>query len=253
MTPELEPGTGRIPFGRLLRAETRKLFDTRSSMIMTGLMAVLALALVAGRAVVQTGPPKLFTLAGSAAIALGILLPVLAVLTVTAEWSHRTALTTFALEPRRARLLAAKCLPALGTAVVACLFALVAAVPATAVAAAARGVEASWYVAPQTVLGWIAVMVLMTAQGLAMGLLLLNAPAAIVICMAGTALWSFVAQLGGAGETLAAWLDLNATTNPLMGGAWTWEAAARLTTSVLAWIVIPGGLGVLRVVRKDVS
>ncbi|MEV4011538.1 hypothetical protein AB0J35_13635 [Nonomuraea angiospora] len=253
MTRELETGTGRIPFGRLLRAETRKLFDTRSSMITTGVLAVLAVALVTGRAVVLTGPPKLFTLAGSAAIALGILLPVLAVLTVTSEWSHRTALTTFTLEPRRARVLAAKCLPALGAAVVACLFALVAAVPATAVAAAVRGVEASWYVAPQTVLGWIAVMVLMTAQGLAMGLLLLNAPAAIVICMTGTALWSFVAQLGGAGETLAAWLDLNATTNPLMGGAWAWETAARLATSVLAWIVIPGGLGVLRVVRKDVS
>ncbi|MFI7222082.1 hypothetical protein ACIBO5_02585 [Nonomuraea angiospora] len=253
LTPELEPGTGHIPFGRLLRVETRKLFDTRSSMIMTGLMAVLALALVAGRAVVLTEPPKLFTLAGSAAIALGILLPVLAVLTVTAEWSHRTALTTFALEPRRARILAAKCLPALGTAVVACLFALVAAVPATAVAAAVRGVEPSWNVAPQTVLGWITVMVLMTAQGLAMGLLLLNAPAAIVICMAGTALWSFVAQLGEPGETLAAWLDLNATTNPLMGGTWTWEAAARLATSVLAWIVIPGALGFLRVVRKDVN
>ncbi|MFF4616404.1 hypothetical protein [Nonomuraea jabiensis] len=253
MTREPEPGTGRIPFGRLLRAETRKLFDTRSSMIMTGTLAVLAIALVAGRAVVLTGPPKLFTLAGSAAIALGILLPVLAVLTVTAEWSHRTALTTFALEPRRARVLVAKCLPALGASVVACLLALVAAVPATAVAAAVRDVDASWHVAPQTVLGWIAVMLLMTAQGLAMGLLLLNAPAAIVICLAGTALWSFVAQLGGAGETLAAWLDLNATTSPLMGGAWTWEAAARLATSVLAWIVIPGGLGVLRVVRKDLS
>ncbi|WP_431926449.1 hypothetical protein [Nonomuraea jabiensis] len=112
---------------------------------------------------------------------------------------------------------------------------------------------ASWHVDPQTVLGWIAVMVLMTAQGLAMGLLLLNAPAAIVICLAGTALWSFVAQLCRAGETPAAWLDLNTTTGPLMGGAWTWEAAARLATSVLAWIVVPGGLGVLRVVRRDVS
>ncbi|MBB5777634.1 hypothetical protein [Nonomuraea jabiensis] len=74
-----------------------------------------------------------------------------------------------------------------------------------------------------------------------------------MICLAGTALWSFVAQLGGAGETLAAWLDLNTTTGPLMAGAWTWEAAAHLATSVLAWIVIPGGLGILRVVRKDVS
>ncbi|MEV3987037.1 hypothetical protein [Nonomuraea sp. NPDC049758] len=242
-----------VPFGRLLRVETRKLFDTRSSMIITAVMAVLAVAMVVGRATVLTGPPKLFTLAGSAAVPLGILLPVLAVLTMTGEWSHRTALTTFALEPRRARVVAAKCLPALGMTVVACLFALVAAVPATAVTAAVRGVDPSWHVAPGTVAGWIAVMVLLTAQGLATGLLLLNAPAAIVVCMAGTALWSFVAQLGEAGKTLAAWLDLNTTTGPLLGDGWTWDSGARLTTSVLAWIIVPGGLGILRVVRKDVT
>ncbi len=37
----------------------------------------------------------------------------LGILTVTGEWSHRTALTTFTLEPRRSRVLLAKCLPPL--------------------------------------------------------------------------------------------------------------------------------------------
>lgn len=243
----------RIAFRRLLVAETRKLFDTRSSMIMTGILVVLAFALIIGRGVTMSEPPKLFTLAGTAAIPFGILLPVLGILTVTGEWSHRTALTTFALEPRRARVLAAKCLPPLGAAVVSCLFALLIAVPVTAVTAAARGVEATWSITPQSLMGWVAVMALTTAQGLAMGLLLLNAPAAIVIFMAGPPLWGFVRQLGAAGETLADWLDVNTTTNPLMDGDWNWVAFARLATSVAVWVAIPLALGALRVTRKDIG
>ena len=39
---------------------------------------------------------------------IGILLPVLGILTVTSEWSQRTALTTFALVPARSRVVGAK-------------------------------------------------------------------------------------------------------------------------------------------------
>ncbi|MFC7586402.1 hypothetical protein ACFQYP_23650 [Nonomuraea antimicrobica] len=190
----------RIPFGRLVRVETRKMLDTRTSVIMTGTLILLALALVAGRGI-ATGPANLFTLAGTAAIALGVLLPVLGILTVTGEWSHRTALTTFALEPRRGRVLVAKCVPVLAAAVVACLLALLVAVPVTAVAAAVHGVEATWRLEPGAVLGWIATMVILTAQGLAMGMLLLNAPAAIVISLVNPMAWGFVGQLGGAGSS----------------------------------------------------
>ncbi|MFD0473812.1 hypothetical protein ACFQ0B_40345 [Nonomuraea thailandensis] len=69
-------------------------------MIMSGVLAAVALALVAGRGLFA-GPADLYTLANTAAIAMGVLLPVLGILTVTGEWSHRTALTTFTLEPRR--------------------------------------------------------------------------------------------------------------------------------------------------------
>ena len=49
----------------------------------------------------------------------GILLPVLGVMSVTSEWSQRTAMVTFALEPSRGRVIAAKYVSALVIAVVA--------------------------------------------------------------------------------------------------------------------------------------
>jgi ABC-2 type transport system permease protein len=85
------------------------------------------------------------------------------------------------------------------------------------------------------------------------GLLLLNAPAAMVICLSNTALWGAVGRLGATGKGVAEWCDLNTTTGPLMTGDMTGGDAARLTTSVACWIVIPMALGAVRVIRKDVT
>ncbi|MEV4076935.1 ABC transporter permease [Nonomuraea fuscirosea] len=245
------PTTYRLPFGRLLRVEARKLLDTRTSMIMMGVLIGVAVALVVGRALAG-GPTDLFTLAGTAGIASGTLLPVLGILSLTGEWSHRTALTTFTLEPRRGRVLAAKCLPVLAAAVAGCLLALLVAVPTTALTAAAQGGQVAWELDPGQVLGWIATTVLSTAQGLALGLLLLNAPAAIVIYLVNPMLWSFVGQLGPVGESAGEWLDPNRTISVLMSSDLTGGDAARLAVSVVLWIVIPAGVGVLRVLRREV-
>ncbi|MGW3349126.1 hypothetical protein ACWDA3_38000 [Nonomuraea rubra] len=244
--------THRIPFGTLLRVETRKLLDTRTSVIMTGVLAAAALALVAGRGLF-TGTADLYTLANTAGIAMGVLLPVLGILTVTGEWSHRTALTTFTLEPRRGRVLAAQCLPVLAAAVLACLAALLVAVPMTALSAAVRGVEATWGLDMARLLGWTATTVLSAAEGLAMGMLLMNAPAAIVIYLVTPMVWSFVTRLGPVGATLAEWLDLNTASNALMDGSMGAGDAARLAAAVAVWVVIPMAVGVLRVLRKDVQ
>ncbi|GAA3475254.1 ABC transporter permease [Nonomuraea roseola] len=238
------------PFRRLLWAETRKLFDTRSGKIMTAVLIALTLASIVGRGL--SSGPRLDVLATTAGIGYGTLLPVLGILSVTGEWSHRTVLTTFALEPRRRRVLVAKCLPPLITAVVASLFAMLVAVPVTAVVADVQDVPAVWDADPLALLGWAVTGVLVVAQGLAMGMLLLNAPAAIVICLAAPMLWSAVGRSGPTGSFLAEWFDLGATTGPLMDGALTGGDAIRLAVSVLLWIVAPMAAGVLRVVRKEV-
>ncbi|NUO99514.1 MAG: ABC transporter permease [Nonomuraea sp.] len=240
-----------VPFRTLLLVEARKLVDTRSGRAVAAVMIALSVAAVAGRATVTE--PRLVTLAGTAGIGYGPLLTVLAILTMTTEWSHRTALTTFALEPRRVRVLAAKCLPPLVMAMAAPLAALLVAVPVTAVAASVRGVPAVWEVAPSALLGTVVTTALLAAQALAMGLLLLNAPAAIVICLSNTLIWSTVALLGDAGAALAAWLDLNHTTDPLVNGRLTGGDAVRLAVSVTVWILAPMAAGAVRVIRKEVG
>lgn len=240
-----------IPFRRLLSVETRKLFDTRSGMILTAILIILTLAFIIGRSGLVG--PQLTTLIRTAAIGYGTLLPVLAILSVTSEWTHRTALTTFTLEPRRWRVMAAKCLPPVFTAVAASVFAMLVAVGVTAAVARVQGVPAAWEVAPLALLGWTATNVLVVAMGLAVGMLLLNAPAAIVICMSTTMLWSVVSRIGTTGEVLAEWLDLTTTAVPLAAGDMSGGDAARLAVSTIVWIVIPMTIGVVRVIRKEVN
>ncbi|MDP9849568.1 hypothetical protein [Streptosporangium lutulentum] len=240
-----------IPFRRLLAVEARKLFDTRNGKIIFAIMIVLTLASVIGRGVASG--PHLHTLIGTAGIGFGTLLPVLGILTVTGEWSHRTALTTFALEPRRLRVPAAKCLSLLITTVAACLFAILVAIPVTAVVSGVQDVPATWEVEPLALLGWIATGVLVVAEGLALGMLLLNAPAAIVILLVTPVVWSAVSGLGATGKALAGWLDLNTTANPLMAGDMTGGDAARLAVSAIVWIVVPMTAGAVRVIRKEVN
>ncbi|MGC5011186.1 ABC transporter permease [Streptosporangium sp. DT93] len=241
----------RIPFRRLLGVEARKLVDTRSGKIMTALMVALIPVSVTARGFVTD--PDLYTLAGTAGIGLAILLPVLGILTVTGEWSHRTALVTFALEPRRSRVLAAKCLPPLIVAALASPFSLLVAVPVTAVVAGVRDLPATWEVAPTALLGWMTTNVLVVAAGLALGMLLLNGPAAIVICLAMPMAWSLVGELGSTGRLLADWLDVNRAASPLVDGHLTGGDAARLATSALVWIVVPAIAGTVRVGRKEIT
>ncbi|MEU4538204.1 ABC transporter permease [Streptosporangium sp. NPDC023825] len=240
-----------IPFRRLLSVEARKLFDTRSGKILTVCLVILVLAAVIGRGVASG--PRLQELIGAAGIGIGTLLPILAILTVTGEWSHRTALTTFALEPRRGRVLAAKCLPPLVMALAAPLLALLVAVPVTAVLAGVQDTPATWEIAPLALLGWTVTNVLVVAAALALSMLLLNAPAAIVIYLLAPILWSAVGGLGTTGRALADWLNLNNTVVPLSAGDMTGGDAARLAVSVLLWIVVPMAAGVVRVIRKEVS
>ena len=240
-----------MPFPRLLAIEARKLFDTRSAMVITAILLALAVAAIAGRAAYLG--PDLQRLIWTAGISYGTLLPVLGILAVTGEWSHRTTLTTFALEPRRWRVIVAKTVPPMAATVVACLFAVLVALPATAVTGAVQGVPAEWNAELAGVAGWTLTLMIFTVSGVALGALLLNGPAAIVIHLTSTIVWNTVALLSPTGETLAAWLDLNRTTAPLASGELTAADLAPLAVSVTLWIVVPLALGILRVSRKEIK
>ena len=98
-----------IPLRTVMGVELRKMFDTRSGFWM--LMSIGILSVLATGAVVLWAPAEEQTY-GSFAAAIGIpmsiVLPMIAVLSITSEWSQRTGLTTFTLVPHRSRVVLAK-------------------------------------------------------------------------------------------------------------------------------------------------
>ena len=106
--PTIE-GTASVPFHRLVRVELRKTVDTRAG---RWLLISIALVTVAAMVLFLIFAPDreltFYNFIGITATPQGFLLPVLGILSVTSEWSQRTGLVTFTLEPRRGRALAAK-------------------------------------------------------------------------------------------------------------------------------------------------
>ena len=109
----------RIPFTRVLQVELIKMFDTRSGFWL--MVGIAASALIATGAVIAFAPDDQITYDNFGA-AIGVpmvfLLPVMAILSVTSEWSQRSGLTTFTLVPNRSRVLAAKAIVAMAVGAV---------------------------------------------------------------------------------------------------------------------------------------
>ena len=109
----------RMPLARIASTELRKMFDTRSGcwlLASIGLLALLATAAVILFASADQLTYATFTSAIS--IPMTVILPVIAILSVTGEWSQRTGLTTFTLVPHRGQVIAAKAMASVGVAVV---------------------------------------------------------------------------------------------------------------------------------------
>jgi len=245
---------GKISLARLTRVELRKLADTRSGLWM---LIVIGLAAAATAVIMLTAASdEEQTYAGLLTFGLlptSVLLPVLGILSMTSEWSQRTALTTFTLVPARGRVVGAKLLAA-------ALIAIAATVAAAALSAAANliaigtGGDGSWHLSADQAGRLLVSQVLFVLMGSAFGALLMNSPLAIVLYFAIPTVWSVLGQLVGWLEDAAGWLDLNVTSMPLMeepamsAGEW-----ARLGVSVAVWVALPLAAGTVRVLRREVS
>ncbi|MBM6401330.1 ABC transporter permease [Phycicoccus sonneratiae] len=243
-----------VPFGRLLRVELRKLLDTRAGRwlgIVTAGIAVVAVVafLVWGEAADATYAGLL----GIATLPLVMLLPILGIMTATAEWSQRTGLVTFALEPHRGRVVLAKLVAAvvLGLGVVAA--AALAVALAHLVGSGARDLPTAWEVPAATALGLVLALTIYLVQGVAFGLVFLNTPVAIVASLLLPTVFSIVTSLVDGFEKVAAWLDLSLVTEPLTEGTMAGQDWAHLATAALVWIGVPLGVGTWRVLTKEIA
>ncbi|QKE83646.1 ABC transporter permease [Arthrobacter sp. NEB 688] len=243
-----------VPLARLLRVELRKLVDTRAGRWLLGVTAGLAVAVVAALLVWGSAKDSSYVgLLGLAALPLSVLLPILGIMAATAEWSQRTGLVTFALEPHRGRVVAAKALASVVLGVAVVLVTAAAVALARLVGSLVRGGDTVWSVPAATGGGLALALVLFLVQGVGFGLLFLNTPLAIVASFALPTALSIVAGLAEGAQRVTAWLDLSLVTEPLMTGTMRGEDWAHLATSALVWVALPVAVGTWRVTRKEIA
>jgi hypothetical protein len=96
----------RVPLIRVTQVELRKMFDTRSGFWLIAISALLA----TGGVILWAADDQLTysTFATAIRFPVVIILPLIAILAVTSEWSQRTGLTTFTLIPHRSRIISAR-------------------------------------------------------------------------------------------------------------------------------------------------
>jgi hypothetical protein len=260
-TTEAAPGhrTRPIPTTRLIKVELRKMFNTRSGFWM--LISIGVLSVIATGAVIIFAPDSDVTyqsFAKAIGFPMSVILPMIAILAVTSEWSQRSGLTTFTLVPSRGRVIGAKAiatlLVGLGSMTVAFAMGALGNLAGSAVA----GVDTVWDIslsmAPQMVLGDLIGM----AIGFTLGVVLRNSAAAIVgyfvVSFLLPGVLVLLAQVRSWFEDLQPWIDWNETQVVLFDGATnTGKEWAMLGSTTMIWIVIPLVVGLLSLRRSEVK
>lgn len=252
-TRHTEKNLPAVPLRRLVHVEFRKIIDTRAGLWMCiVLAAVVALAVVV---VLFTAPAEQLdysTFVGIIGLPLMALLPVLGIMAATSEWSQRTGLVTFTLEPRRGRVVVAKLIAGvlLGLALITVAFALSAGANLIAIS---KGANGSWNVPLGMVVGLVVALTIFVLEGFGFGFTLLNTPAAIVAARVLPTAWSIGSQMIGWLEKVGVWLDLNRVLDPLMGGRMSGTDWQHLATGVGFWVVLPLVVGSWRVLTREVK
>lgn len=247
-----------IPFRRLVAVELTKMFDTRSGLWL--LRSIGITALLASVAVTIWAPDKALTyesFASAVAFPMAVILPMIAIISVTGEWSQRTGLATFTFVPRRGRVIGAKLVCAVGIGV--------AGIFAAAGIGAVGNLAGSWLNGVETVwdVGFLPLTMIVLATvlnmliGFMLGVLLRNSAAAIVAYF----VYGFV--LTGLTEILAAtqrwffdirpWVDFNYSQGLLFETVPDSEHWAQLATSGSVWLLLPLIVGLRLVLRSEVK
>jgi ABC-2 type transport system permease protein len=251
------------PSRRLFAVELRKLVNTRAgTWLVAGMLMVLCLMTVA---MVTTGGAEHLSFQnmwGMLNLPMSFLLPILAILLITSEWSQRTALVTFALEPRRKRVLAAKMATSVALTLAVLLVTAALAAVGTWLALTLRTGTPGWRLDGAVGRNLVMLQFARIIEGFAFGLLIRNSAVAIVSFLALPTAWTLLGSLiPWAGDHLRPWIDFAHAENPFQNGEAPFESASALTAtdwahlavSLTIWAGVPLLIGARRLMRVEVK
>jgi hypothetical protein len=242
-----------IPFLTLALVEWRKQLDTRAGRWLLITIGVITAAVLVITGAVGDGDVPFGGFLIGSVTPMAMLLPIVGILAATSEWSQRTGLVTFTLEPRRTRVGLAKLVSAVTSGLVFFAAALAVAALAHLWVVTFRGADASWDVPLDVVLGALALVLLGMAQGVGFGLVTMNTPVAIVSYLFIPTLFSIVGSLITAVRDAMPWIDLGTAGEPILMGTAGGQEWAQLATASLIWVVLPLVGGLLRVARSEIK
>ncbi|WP_332663326.1 ABC transporter permease [Aeromicrobium sp.] len=248
-----------VPVSRLVKVELRKMFDTRSGFwLMMSIAIVAALATIGCILFVPNENLEYSVFGAAVGFPMAILLPVIAILSVTGEWSQRTGLITFTLAPHRGQVILAKALAAIIVAVVSMLLAFAIGALGNVLGSMLNGVDPVWDMSVGDLLLIIGGNVLGLLIGFMLGVLIRNTPGAIVAYFVYSfvlpTIFGILAELVDWFKDIHLWIDFNAAQTPLFeGGFDNGEQYAQLGVSGVIWLVIPLAIGLWAVLRSEVK
>jgi hypothetical protein len=246
-----------ISLRRVVRVELRKMFDTRSgfwliaSIGITGLIATVATIAFAPHAELTY-----YTFAKAIGFPITVILPMVALLSITSEWSQRSGLTTFTYVPDRRLVVGAKTLSSIAVAVGSMLFAFAIGAVGTVVGSAVAGVPEVWDVSVAHALTIVLGNLTCLLTGTMLGMLLRSSAGGLVTYFVITLLVPTMSGLLATSQQwfadLQPWVDLNYAQSFLFEGMQTGAQWAHIASTVAIWIVLPGMLGLRLVMRSEV-
>ncbi len=247
-----------IPLRRIVGVELAKMFDTRSGfwlMISIGVSALLATS-----AVIVFAPESELTFetfATAIGFPMAVILPMIAILSVTSEWSQRSGLTTFTLVPHRGRVIWAKAICSVAVGVGSMMIALVVGALGNIVGTAITGTETIWNVSVADFSLIILANVLGLLVGFMLGVLIRNSAGAIVAYFVYSlvlpTIFGMLAAFQEWFRDLQGWVDFNYSQSALFNGSPTGEQWGQLGVSGLIWLVAPLVIGLVLVLRSEVK
>jgi ABC-2 type transport system permease protein len=195
--------------------------------------------------------------AGAIGVPMTILLPVVAILAVTGEWSQRAGLTTFTLVPHRGRVVRAKFVVTVAIGIASMALALAVGALGNVVATGLKGIDTTWDLSFTSILYIVGADLIGMTVGFMLGVLTRNSAGAIV---AYFSYWFVVPTLSMVlatnqswFEKAQPWVDFNYDQGRLYDGNFSATDWSQLAVTGTIWLLLPLAFGLWRVVRAEVK
>jgi len=254
------PVRHRLTLARVTQVELRKMFNTRSGFWLIASIAISAV-LATGGVILWAADDQLTysTFATAIRFPVVVILPLIAILSVTSEWSQRTGLTTFTLVPHRSRIIAAKAVSSVAIAVAAMVLTFVVGALGNLTSAALTGTALVWDVTWTQCLYYVLGMILSLLIGFMLGVLIRSSTGAIVAYFVLTfvlpTIFGLLAESQQWFRDLQPWVDIQFAQSGLFifERALTGEQWANIAVTAISWLLVPLAVGLGFVMRAEVK